>query len=47
MKKKWVSCVLEVLTTTNRVRYIRIDTKLTLIFFKFSKNSILSRISQD
>ena len=30
-----VSCVLKLLTTTNRVRYIRINTKLILDFFKF------------
>ena len=42
-----VSCVLIVLTTTNRVRYIRINTKLNLDYFlNFSKKSILSRINQ-
>ena len=39
-----VSCVLKLLTTTNRVRYIKNNTKLNLeYFFDFS---ILSRINQ-
>ena len=31
-----VSCLLKLLITTNRVRYIRINTKLNLDFFKIS-----------
>ena len=43
-----VCCVLNLLTTTNSVRYIRIITKLNLnYFFNFSKNSISSRINRD
>ena len=38
----------KLLTATNRVRYIRINTKPILNYsFHFSKNSILSRINQD
>ena len=43
-----VSCVLKLLTTTNRVIYIRINTRLILDqFVTFSENSILSTIIQD
>ena len=41
-----VSCVLKLLTTTNRVSYIRTKTKLHFDFFLFSRNSILSRINK-
>ena len=43
-----VRCVLKHSSTTKRVRHIRINTKPNLDYhFKFSKNSILSRINQD
>ena len=43
-----VSCGLKLLTTTNRVKYIKINTKLNLdYFFNFSINSILSGLNQD
>ena len=43
-----VDCVLKTLTTTNRVRYIKINTKLHLeYFFTFPENSIMYRINQD
>ena len=43
-----VSCGLKLLTTTIRVRYIKINTKPNLDYFlTFSKSSILSRINQD
>ena len=47
-EKKSVCCVIKQLTTTTRVRYIRINTKFILDnFFKFCNYSILSRINQD
>ena len=49
-KYEWylVTCVLKLLTTTNNAKHIRINEKLNLEYiFKFSKNSILSRIIQD
>ena len=43
-----IDCVLKLLTTTNRVRYIRIITKPNLEYFlNFSKKSLLSKINQD
>ena len=43
-----VSCILKLLTATNRVRYIRINTKANLLcFLNFSKKSTFSRINQD
>ena len=43
-----VDCVLKLITTTNRVRYIRISTRPNLDYFlNFSKNSILSKKNQD
>ena len=45
-EKYSLSCVLKLLTTANRVRYIRNNTKLIWTSI-FSKNSILSRIDQD
>ena len=43
-----VNCVLNPVTITNLVRYIRIVTKPNLdYFFNFSKISILSRINED
>ena len=43
-----VSCVLKLLTTTNRVRYFRLNPKSNLEHsFNFSKETTLSRIKQD
>ena len=43
-----VNCLLCLLATTNRVRYIRINTRLNLGYFSnISKNSRLSRFSQE
>ena len=43
-----VQCVLKLLTPTHRVRYVKINTKLTLDYlFNFSKTSLLSRINQN
>ena len=43
-----VDCVLKFLTTTNRVRYIRTNTRVNLdYFFNFSENSIFSKIKED
>ena len=43
-----VSCVLKLLTATNCVRYMRINTRLNLGYiFNLSKNSILFRTNRD
>ena len=43
-----VDCVIKLLTTTNRVRYIRINARLILDYIlNFSKISILSKNNQD
>ena len=42
------ACVLKPLSTSNRVRHTRNNTKLNLDnFFNFSKNSISSKINQN
>ena len=51
-KKKYqqyeVRYILNLLTTANRVRYFRVNTKLKLDYsLNFPENSILSRIDQD
>ena len=47
-EKNLVRCVLELISSTNLVRYIRINTKFNSYYsFNFSRNSILHRFIQD